>query len=191
MAPEVDGQSQTIRQDGKVTLRLIGEVKVAGMTPVEIGRKLESLLKKYYMDPQVSVAVSGSGSKHIYVFGQVAAVGALPYTGRDTLLDVLSKARPTIGAWKSRVKVIHPSHEEGKRRVITVNVDRIMKEGKLDQNILLQEGDILYIPPTPLTWIALRVRELLYPFEPSVGNVGILSAGGTTMGVTSRQLGGY
>ena len=53
-APEIDGTSSVIRQDGKITLCLVGDVKVAGMTPVEISRKIESLLEQYYVDPQVS-----------------------------------------------------------------------------------------------------------------------------------------
>ncbi len=170
-APEVDGESQAIRQDGKVTLRLIGEVKVAGKTPVEIARKLESLLQQYYVDPQVSVYVSGQASKRFYVFGMVAGAGPYPYTGRDTLLHVLSRAQPTYMAWKSRVKVIHPSHEEEKRRVITVNADRLVKEGRLDQDVLLQEGDIVYVPPTPLAWVALRLQEVLGPLAPIAGTV--------------------
>jgi polysaccharide export outer membrane protein len=190
-APEVDGESQSIRQDGKINLRLIGEVKVAGMTPAEIARKLEALLQIYYLDPKVSVRVSGKGSKHFYVFGEVSRSGAFPYTGRDTLLRVLADAQPTFVAWKSQIKIIRPSHEKNKRRVMTVDADRIMKEGKLDQNVLLQEGDILYVPPTPLAWVAYRVYEILWPFTPAVGTQtgpgGIITP---TVGLSTGTTGG-
>ncbi len=33
----------------------------------------------------------------------------------------------------------------------------------------LKEGDIVYVPPTPLAWAGLRLRELLFPFEPVMG----------------------
>ncbi|MFQ5500817.1 MAG: polysaccharide biosynthesis/export family protein, partial [Phycisphaerae bacterium] len=165
-APEIDGEIQTVGSDGKVALRLVGEVKVAGLTPVDIARKLESLLKKYYQDPVVSVRLSAKVSKKIYVFGQVGRQGAMPFTGRDTVLSVLAESNPTFLAWKSKVKVIRPSHEEGKRHVITVDADKMMKEGDLELNMLLEEGDIIYVPPTPLAWIGLRVREFLNPMQP-------------------------
>lgn len=164
-APEVDGESQLVRQDGKVTLRLVGEVKVAGLTPVEISRKLEALLRRYYVDPHVSVRVAGAGSKRYYVFGEVSRPGPQVYTGRDTMLHVLALAQPTFIAWRSQIKLIRPNREEGKRRVMTVNADRIMKQGMLEQNVLIQEGDIIYVPPTPVAWVALRLRELLWPFK--------------------------
>lgn len=165
-APEIDGTGQIVRQDGKITLCLIGDVKVAGMTPVEIARKIESLLMHYYVDPHVSVRATGQASKKYFVFGEVGQVGAFPYTGRDTLVSVLAQAQPTFVAWKSQIKVIHPSHEEEKRRILTIDADRIMQEGRLDQNILIEEGDIVYVPPTPLGWLALRLREVLWPFSP-------------------------
>jgi hypothetical protein len=92
-------------------------------------------------------------------------------------LRVLADAQPSFVAWKSQIKIIRPSHEKDKRRVMTINADRIMKEGKLDQNVLLQEGDILYVPPTPLAWLAFRVREIIYPFTPAVGGLQAGSGG--------------
>lgn len=165
-APEIDGEIQTIRQDGKITLRLLGEVKVAGLTPVEIARKLESLLRKYYIEPQVSVRVSSAGSKRYYVFGQVAREGPFPYTGRDTLIGALAQAGPKFTAAKEMIKVIRPSHEEDQRQVLTINAYRMLEEGKMEQNVLLQEGDIIYVPPTVMGWIGLKLQEVLYPLQP-------------------------
>lgn len=170
-APEIDGEVQEIRHDGKVTLRLVGQVKVAGLTPIEIARKVESLLSKYYMNPTVSVKLVTKDSKRIYVFGQVARVGGLPYTGRDTVLNVLAKSQPTFLAWTSQIKVVHPSHEGKKRHVVTVNADKMMQQGDLEKNFLLQEGDIVFVPPTPLAWLGLRMQELLFPIQPAAQTI--------------------
>ena len=164
-APEIDGEVQMVDASGKVSLRLIGQVKVAGLTPVEIARKLEAILSKYYKDPTVRVRLTERASQKIYVFGQVNSGGRFPFTGRDTVLSVLAKAQPTFMAWKSQVKVIRPSHEEEKRHVIVVDADKIMNDGDLEMNVLLEEGDIIYVPPTPLAWVGLRIREVLFPAD--------------------------
>jgi len=165
-APEVDGEVQQIRSDGKISLRLLGEVKAAGLTPRELAAKLEELLSRYYVNPKVNVQVAAYLSKNVYVFGQVQMGGALPFTGRDTVLDVLAKAKPTFLAWGAQVKVIRPSPSENDRSEVVVNVDEMMQTGDLRNNFLLKEGDIVYVPPTPLAWLGLRVRELLFPFQP-------------------------
>jgi len=170
-APEIDGEVQTVRQDGKVSLRLIGEVEVAGMTPVEISRKLESLLSAYYRDPKVSVRLGDTESKKFYVFGQVGGRGAYKYTGRDTVLTAIAAARPTPIACLDLVRIIRPSHDESKRVEITVDCNRMVKNGHLDQNVYLQEGDIIYVPPTVLGWIGLRFGELLFPVQPAAQTV--------------------
>ena len=162
-APEIDGEVQTIDSAGKVSLRLIGQVKVAGMTTVEIARKLEAILSKYYSDPTVRVRIAQRRSRRIYVFGEVGRSGPFPYTGRDTVLSVLAKANLSFLAWKSQIKVIRPSHDEQERHVIVVDADKIMQKGDLEMNVLLEEGDIIYVPPTPLAWLGLRTREIMFP----------------------------
>jgi polysaccharide export outer membrane protein len=158
-------------------MRLLGEVHIDGMTVKEIAAKLTTLLKEYYEDPKVQVRVASYASKKIYVFGQVgggASVGstgtsggrAVPYTGRNTLLDTLADAGMNIIAWRSQIKVIRADPDKHKRHVINVDIDRMVERGDTSMNLLLEPGDIVYVPPTPLGWVGLRVQELMFPFSP-------------------------
>ena len=165
---EIDGEAQKIQPDGKVNLRLLGEVKVVGMTAKEIAAKLEVLLSRYYVDPKVSVRVAGYNSKKYYLYGQAGSLGSKPYSGRDTLLDAVVSAGVDFRSWTSRVKVIRPSHGDIPVRTIVVDVDSMIKTGDWSQNILLEPDDIVVIPPTPVAWIAQRVREIIYPVGPAV-----------------------
>lgn len=166
--PEVDGSIQRVRPDGKVVLRLVGEIDVAGLTTGEIASKLEKQLERYYVDPEVVVEVAGYASQHYYVFGEVGAPGPKPYTGRDTLLKALAEAAPTFLAWRSQIRVLRPSAKEGEQKTIVVDLDRMVRAGDLSGDILLQEGDVIEVPPTPLAWVGHRIRELLYPVGPIV-----------------------
>ncbi len=167
-APEVDQEVQRIRSDGKISLRLIGEVQVAGLTPEELAVKIEDLLSRYYESPEVTVRVSSFESKSVYVFGQVMSRGAHPFTGRDTLVDVIAAAQPNFLAWGAQVKVIRPSANPDERHEITVNVDKMLETGDMTDNFLLQEGDIVFVPPTPLGYVGLRIQELLFPVSPAL-----------------------
>lgn len=163
---EIDGVDQRIQPDGKITLRLLGPVKVVGMTAKEIAAKLEVLLRRYYLDPKVSVRI-GYASKKYYVYGQ-GGTSARLYTGRDTLFDAVGPMAGDFRAWTSRVTVIRPSHGDTPVRTIMVDVDKMLKQGDFSGNILLEPDDIVHIPPTPLAWFANRLRELIYPITPAV-----------------------
>src|SRR4051812_17057155 len=90
---ELDGQRQKVRPDGKISLNLVGDVYVVGMTPSEINALLKKLVSKYYeADPDVKVEVVAN-SKFYYVFGQgVARQGQFAYTGRDTVVTAMAQA---------------------------------------------------------------------------------------------------
>ncbi len=165
-SPEVDGAGQVVRPDGKVVLRLLGEVDVAGLTTDEIADKLKVLLARYYVEPEVVVQVTRYASQVYYVFGEVSSPGPRIYTGRDTVLTALAMSQPSFLAWKSRIRVVRPSAKEEERRMVIVNLHEMVKSGDTSKNFLLQPGDIIEVPPTPLAWVGLRIRELLYPVQP-------------------------
>lgn len=165
---ELDGRSFRVQADGRISARLIGEVRVVGMTGREIGSKLEELFAPYYRNPMVYVTVADRPSSVFYVFGQVSIRGPFRHTGRDTVLTALSQAEPNEIAWRQRVKVIRPSHKEGEIKTVELDLDKIVKKGDTKMNLMLEPGDIVYVPPTPLGWVGLRFRELLFPVAPAL-----------------------
>ena len=75
---------------------LIGDVRVAGLTPGAIEALLRDLLgKDYLVNPQVSVSVQEYRSQRVFVLGEVEKPGTYAMTGQTTLLDVLSQAGGT------------------------------------------------------------------------------------------------
>jgi len=164
-ALEIDNETQQVQPDGKITLQLLGEVKIVGMTAREIAAKLEVLLSRYYVDPKVSVRVAGYASKVYYVTGVANSVGPRRYTGRDTLLDAVLKGGLNYMCWTSKVKVIRPSPEVEGVQTIVVDVDKMIKTGDWGQNVLLEPNDVVHVPPTPLAWLGLRLQEVLFPLD--------------------------
>jgi polysaccharide export outer membrane protein len=101
-APELsDKLPILIGTNGNITLPLIGRVKAGGLTVEQLETELNTRLKEYVRDPQVSVTVAESRSHPVSVFGAVTKPGVVQLQGRKTLYEVLSMAggpRETAGS---------------------------------------------------------------------------------------------
>jgi len=91
-APEISDKPFLIGMNGNVTLPLIGRVQAGGLTVEQLEAKLNTGLKKYMQDPQVSVTVAEFRSQPVSVFGAVTKPGVIQLRGRKTLYEVLSMA---------------------------------------------------------------------------------------------------
>jgi polysaccharide export outer membrane protein len=165
--PEIDLQRQRIRPDGKIGFEGIGEIYVAGKTPSEVSDLIkEKVLGLYTLigDKPIDVRIVQFKSKVYYVLGQVDRPGPKDYTGRDTILDAVAQAGLIPRSWEERTQVIRPSNEKGvKPKIFEINVDRMIAHGDASKNVLLQEGDIVFVPPTILGALGLMFEEALSP----------------------------
>ncbi len=165
--PEINGQRQRIRPDGKISFEDLGEIEAAGRTPEQLANILRGKVLELYKlegDKPIDVRIATYQSKVYYVLGQVMSPGPKIYTGRDTALTAIAYARPNPMAWKERVQVIRPSKDENiKPKIFEVNFERMSVHGDTSKDVLLQEGDIIYVPPTVLGVVALKIEELLRP----------------------------
>src|SRR5437899_147388 len=92
---EIPDLTRTVRvsEHGTISLPLLGEIPVGGLTPMELEDALrEALSKKYLENPQVSVFVQEHGSKKVSVLGAVGKPGVYEMLGARTLLQILSEA---------------------------------------------------------------------------------------------------
>ncbi|MBC8378634.1 MAG: polysaccharide biosynthesis/export family protein [Planctomycetes bacterium] len=160
------GQTQVIRPDGKISFENIGEVHVAGKNPRQVAKIISDRLIALYKltgEHPVDVRVENQ-SKLYYVVGMVQRPGAQVFTGRETTLSAISKAIPNNLAWKEKIQVIRPSSiPGGPSKVFALDFKSMVEQGRMEQNVLLQEGDVIYVPPTIFASIGLTVGEILSP----------------------------
>jgi polysaccharide export outer membrane protein len=165
--PELHLQSQRIRPDGLISFEGIGEIRAAGKTPAQLAEDLRQKMEPLYTlatDHPVDVRITTYQSKSFYVLGHARRIGAKDFTGRDTVLDAVAEAGPINISWLEVIQVIRPSADPTvPPKIFKVNFDRLMAHGDTSKNVLLQEGDIVYIPPTVLGWMGLKIEELVSP----------------------------
>jgi protein involved in polysaccharide export with SLBB domain len=176
--PEIDKQRQQIRPDGKVSFEGIGTIEAAGKTPEQLmGLLREGLSGLYQLSgtSPVDVRVTVYRSTNYYVLGEVTFPGPKVCTGRDMAFSAIAQARPTILAWKERVQVVRPPLQKSDRaRVFELDFDRMSAHGDLRKNVLLQEGDVIYVPPTVLAALAMKIEEFIRPIGRAFATVNIM-----------------
>jgi len=144
---DVEELSHTVRvtDDGSITMPLLGRLSVGGLTKTELERLIAGLLEERYVrDPQVTVFVKEYESKKIAVSGAVKTPGSYEMLGRKTLLEMLSMAGG-LDKDMGREIIIFRREGEGTRR-IAVNLEQLVYEADPSLNLVVEAGDILYVP---------------------------------------------
>ena len=84
-------------------------------------------------------------------------------------------------AWIERIQVIRPSRDENvKAKIFEVNFDRMAAHGEASKDVLLQEGDIIYVPPTVMAAAALKIEEFIRPIARAFSGYYITTTPGAT-----------
>lgn len=179
--PEIHMQRQRIRPDGKVSFEGLGEIEVAGKTLAEAAELLEKKAAELYTlagEHPIDVRVALYLSKVYYVLGQVNRPGPKMYTGRDTTFSALAMAQPNVLAWEQRVQVIRPSADKDvKPRIFQANFLRMARNGDTSKDVLLQEGDIVYVPATIFAAISMKIEEIIRPIARAFSGAYIVQQG--------------
>ena len=166
---EIDKHRFVVRSDGKIYVQLIGEVQVANLTPRQISEVMAQRLQKFYRTPSLDVAVVvvEFKSKSIYVLGQVVNPGIKPYTGRDTVASIIANARLNDLAWPQKVVLVRRDEDPKLKDRVTVDLKEMYEYGKLTHNYLLKQGDVIYVPPSPLAQAGMTFKKIFYPLIPA------------------------
>lgn len=142
--PEVSIPSIIVRPDGKITVPLVKDIEVAGLTPAEAEKVITKALSPFIKDVNVTVIVTGINSKKIYVIGAVKKEGPLAYTHKMTIMQALTEAGG-LTDYAKRKKIYVLRAQNGKQTRISFDYDAVLK-GKHPENVWLVPDDTLVIP---------------------------------------------
>ena len=135
----------TVRPDGKLNFPLVGEIDVNGMTVFEFTQLLTKELSEYIINPNITVNVAKLGTTRVFVLGEVNKQGMYELTKSHRVLDALGAAGGFTQ--KAAKKNIYLVRNAGKPEEIVqkLNINNFLRKGDVTQNLVLHEGDCLYL----------------------------------------------
>ncbi|HOE27704.1 MAG TPA: polysaccharide biosynthesis/export family protein [bacterium] len=164
--PEFSSYGVRVGYAGEVILPLTNEVVYAeGLTVEEVRLAIEEKLKAYIERPFVSVFITEFNSKKFYVLGEIGA-GIYPIGATNiSLMEAMYAAGlPSEGiAAMRRVQIITPHETDPINR--WVNVYAILYKGRMEHNITIEPGTIIYVPTTIFTKFSRVIRQVSVTIE--------------------------
>ncbi|MGB9128480.1 MAG: polysaccharide export protein EpsE [Thiobacillus sp.] len=169
---------------GNISFPLIGDVKLAGVTPAQGEAEIAQRLSKggFILEPFVSLNVVQYRSQQISVLGRVNRPGKFTLEKVSRISDVLALAGGISGDGADTVTLMRT--RDGKPEYREIDVIALFKPGGEDSNVLVQDGDIINVARQPVFYIYGEVqRPGTFRLEQNMNLVQALSLGG---GVTAR-----
>ena len=147
-----------VSEQGEINIPLAGKLDAAGLTASELEKKIYTPLERdYFRAPQVHVKVSEYHSLQFFISGAVNSPGMYEMDFNPTIMELIAKAggvAPERGnvayIFKGKKGLVEadntaPSSVDGKKP-LQVNLLKLLDEGDISDNIVLESGDTVHIP---------------------------------------------
>lgn len=142
--PELS-QTVVVRTDGNISLPLINEIKVSGMTPLDIQNLIADKLKGFMTNPQVTVTVTDIRSKKAFITGEVLRPGSYSLNAQTSVLQLIAQAGG-FTPFAKRDSIVVLRNDNGKLTRMKFQYKEVIKGNKTEQNVALQPGDTVVVP---------------------------------------------
>ena len=141
--------------EGYITMELVGQIKVNGLTLVELQQRVAEAYKEYFLEPRVNATfIYQAGANMVSPWGTVTILGEVARQGPvdvPSTMDLrLTRALQLAGgvtaiADRRRVQVTR-CDKDGKQTKTKVDLVEIGEEGRPDKDMLLKAGDVVWVP---------------------------------------------
>ena len=143
--PEASVESIIVRSDGKVSLPLIKEVAVAGLTPLDAEKLLMKRFSDMIREPDVTVMVREIHSRKVYLVGAVRVVAPINLTLRMTVLQAITQSGG-LTDYAKRKDIYILRNQNGRQVRLPFNYDAVIRGRQMEQNIYLEPDDTIVVP---------------------------------------------
>jgi polysaccharide export outer membrane protein len=149
--PNFNTLQAIVKSDGYITVKRLGEVKVAGLTMEEASDLINTGFKKFFkISPMLSIIPVSIKNPRVNILGEVRNPGSYRIEGNMRILDAISLAGGiadvTLQDEKIEVASLENAYIYRRDRILPVDFVQLIEHGNPMHNILLQDQDYIFIP---------------------------------------------
>jgi polysaccharide export outer membrane protein len=138
-------QEVLIRPDGKFSFPLTGDILASGRSIGEVREQVTKRLSRYIPELVVSISVLQINGNKVYVIGEVGRPGEIIANPHIDVVQALAiSGGANAFADLDNISILRRTPTG--QRSIPFNYGDIEKGKRLEQNIMLQAGDIVIVP---------------------------------------------
>lgn len=160
LSPEFNQTAVAVQPDGFVTLRSIGDLKVAGQTVPELTQTLRVAYSKILNDPPISVTLKEFEKPYFVADGQVAKPGKYDMHGQVTLVQAVAIAGGFQSSAKHSQVLLFRRIDDQWTEAKIFNIKEMQKKGNLSEDPYLHPGDMVFVPKNKMSKIDRFIPNL-------------------------------
>jgi polysaccharide export outer membrane protein len=153
VAPEFN-QVLTVQPDGYVMLKDAGLVHAQGLTMQEFSAGIHQAYSGYLHDPQAAVALKEFERPYFIVGGEVGKPGKYELRSDTTVAEAVQIAGGLTSAAKHSQVVLFRRVNEDLVESRLLNLKRMLKQCRLQEDAHLQPGDLVFVPQNAISKIS-------------------------------------
>lgn len=134
-----------VRPDGKFSFPLAGDLDAAGQSVEQVRQALISKISSYIPDAAATVMVKNIEGNRAYVVGKVTRPGPVIMSHQTNVMQALAMAGGTV-QFAELKHIIILRGQGGTQTAIEFNYDEVQNGEALEQNVVLQPGDVVVVP---------------------------------------------
>jgi len=158
LSPEFN-QVLTVRPDGNISMPVVGNVRVQGLTPKDLEKTLDQLYSKELKDPKATVRLDKSPGQVVYVQGQVGKPGTVRLLpGMTAVQAIAASGGLTDAAGPSKVVLIRRDacgNAHGER----LRLDLVLNQKDNEEDVVLLPSDVVIVPRSGIAQFDLDMKQ--------------------------------
>ncbi len=159
LSPEFN-QTVSVQPDGFVTLRGVGDIKVAGQTVPELTETLRQAYGRILNSPLISVVLKEFEKPYFVADGQIGKPGKYEMHGNTTLTQAIAIAGGFQSSAKHSQVVLFRRVDDQWTEAKLVDVKKMQKNRDLREDPVLHAGDMLFVPKNTMSKIDRFIPNL-------------------------------
>lgn len=159
--PELNENELSIAPDGTITAPLLGTVKAAGLPLATLKENMQQRYRAYLRQTAFDIIVRSYVAAQIYVGGEVKTQGVYPMKGPMDAMQAVVTAGGPIDSAKLSQAILIRHRGDGRPMMRTINLRHYMNTADTRDYVMLQPGDLVFVPKTEIASIDIFVDQYL------------------------------
>jgi polysaccharide biosynthesis/export protein len=161
----------TVDPNGKITLRMVGPIQAAGLTPDQLASSIDKAYQNELRNPGAVVHLNNLPNRQIYVEGEVTKPGAFPLQPGMTVVQALALAGGVTDNSDAESSLLIRRDACGQPQGTAVDLAAATKQPGSAEDVALMPRDVVVVPRSKIAnvdlWVKQHIRDVL-PVEPYI-----------------------